>query len=89
MKFKVTIEKLKKGWMFTLPVDSQRKGRILITELQDRDKENGEKPVKLAKLKGVVEKVGSSYFVAIYRSKLKQGQELVKELYIRARRENA
>lgn len=85
MKFKVTIEKLKKGWMFVLPVESERKGKEFIREVQLRDNVNGVSPKKLLKLKGVLKKNGSVRVVHLYRSKLKQGSELVKQLFINFR----
>lgn len=85
MKFKVIIEKLKKGWSLSLPVASERKGRELVRELQARDATPNIGAKKLAKLKGSVKKIGSAYHVVIYRSKLKHATELVKESFIRNR----
>ncbi len=87
MKFKVTVEKLKKGWNFTLPVASERKGRALILDLHRQDAADGHEGKKLAKLKGVLKKNGSARAVSLYRSKLSDGQAIVKERFIEARRE--
>lgn len=85
MKFKVVIEKLKKGWQLVLPVASEREGRALIVELTDRIKRVETNAERIAKFKGILKKNGKAATVSLYRSKLKHIQELVKEMFLRTR----
>lgn len=86
MKFKVVIDKLKKGWQLVLPVSSDRVGRALIVELNDRIARAEPDAKKVAKFKGALKKNGKSSVVVLYRSKLSQVQELVKESFLKEHR---
>lgn len=88
MEFKVTIEKLKKGWTVSIPAPDLNDAQEIVSELADATPSRGRDGAEAPKFEATLKRCeGGDYKVKVYKSKLSEATEFVTEMFKRFREE--